>query len=307
MARNRSARSATIALSLSLLVAMTGCSRSAPGALGDAGWRNARTSDRLTVGAELRKAATEARRSSYRAVVETPTGQVEITRLDGVTRFRLEAVRGDATVPVTVFQYDPADTLHFPRSVVCGPDTAGAERCRDVTLDVIGDFFTSEPLPDDFHGIRFSDIFSYTHVGVHSPARWRTLAGLAHTPLNLQRSSADGMQRLGLDDRLYITASLGTEAGDATCVAWFDSADELASGSARGGWCHRDGVWFGGTGDERLVSLGKAPEHLYFPAPVELPGAEAGLAEGSDRVARAAFPEFPAGFLDSLRLAPLLP
>lgn len=289
-----------------LILALTGCSRSAPGVLGEAGWRDASQSSRLEAASLLSDTARASVRSSYQVVVSSAEGDIEISRRNGVTRYRFDAPRAGLPVPIEVFQYDPADSLHFPRSIVCGPDLGGVDRCRDVTLDVIGDYFTEKPLDDDFHGIAFSDIFSRTHVGVHSPAHWQTLAGLAHTPLNLMRSDESGMQRIGLEDRLYITATLSTEAGVADCVAWFDTEGDLTNGRPRGGWCLRDGVWFADLKGNVIRSLGETPLGWRFPAEVELPAVTHGLGKDAPLVARLTFSEFPEGFFDHLRAEPRL-
>lgn len=291
---------------LALLATLTGCSRSAPGLLGEAGWRDAEVSDRASVASLLRGAAEANEQVAYRVEVRHGEGTVEIARLAGVVRYRFALARDGEDVPVEVYQYDPADTLHFPRSIVCAPDRELRMRCRDVTLDVIGDYLTEEPLEKDFHGLAFDEIFVRTHIGVQSPAHWRTISGLAHTPLNLTRSVGGDATRLGLDDRLYITAVLRTPQGDATCVAWFDSAEEFSSGSVRGGWCQNGGVWFGDT-RSRVTAVDTPPAHMHFPAPVELPAVSAKLSEQADMLAEPAFPEFPDGFFASLRQTPVLP
>jgi len=294
-------------LLLAVVLLISGCSRSAPGTLGEAGWYDARQSDRTTVGKLLHNASTDSSTASYHMVLRNDDDLLDITRLGGVTRYRFEVIRDSRPVALEVFQYDPGDSLHFPRSVVCGPDRSGYLRCRDVTLDVIGDYLTEEPLEEDFHGIEFGTIFAHTHNGVHSPAHWRTLSALAHTPLNLLRNGESGMIRLGLDDRVYVVARTRTPAGEAICVAWFDSVDEVPDSNPRGGWCQRDGVWLGGIGDAELVELTDAPKHLVFPAPVELPANTNRLARHAGRIAELALPEFPRGFLDTLRQEPRLP
>jgi hypothetical protein len=53
--------------------------------------------------------------------------------------------------------------------------------------------------------------------------------------------------------------------------------------------------------------LTDAPKHLVFPAPVELPANTNRLARHAGRIAELALPEFPRGFLDTLRQQPRLP
>jgi hypothetical protein len=53
--------------------------------------------------------------------------------------------------------------------------------------------------------------------------------------------------------------------------------------------------------------LNDAPEHLMFPAPVELPANTNRLARHAGRIAELALPEFPSGFLETLREEPSLP
>ncbi len=255
----------------------------------------------------LNDAARRLEAGSYSARYETAEGELDVERVGGVTHFRLDVPREGETVKLEVFQYDPAGTLHFPRTVICGPDRTQVTRCLDATLAIIGDFVTDTAQPKDFHGIAFSSIFSRTRIGMPTPSHWRNLAGLAHSSLDLRRVDAGTSERLGMEDRVYVTAKVLTGVGEADCFGWFDSASDLDADHPRSAWCQHNGIWFTGKKDSRIVDLRPGPEHLSFPAEVEYPTYVAASTDHAGKLFLLTYPEYSAGFLEELRKAPTLP
>jgi len=219
------------------LILLSSCQRNAPGKLNNSGWYDVTQSNREEVSKALLNEAKKLANNSFTAnyTVNNENITIEKNAKDFI-RFK-KIIKSKE---IFIYQRYLQEKLVLPQTVICY-----LEYCHDISIDLLFNRVVEGNFNSEFLSISYEDILKNLLFIVSNPYRWEYLADLSATSLNLYRTkSVNGeviSTKLGLEDRIYIKGR-AKSSKESTCVGYFDSPEDILSGSTRGGWCFYKGL-----------------------------------------------------------------
>jgi hypothetical protein len=219
------------------ILLLTGCQRNAPGKLNNTGWYNITQSNREDVSQALISQSKELINNSFTATYKINN---EIIKFEKNNKDFIRFKKIINNKEIIIYQRYLQERLVLPQTVVCY-----LEFCHDISIDILFNRIVEGEYNTEFLSISYHEILKNLLFIISNPYRWEYLADLSATSLNLYRSkSVNGeilSTKLGLEDRIYIKGK-AKHSKDSICVGYFDTYEDIATGSTRGGWCFYKGL-----------------------------------------------------------------